>query len=334
MLIGGASKRPEGIDGLIEPRVLARLERLDVTSRKMFPGKLQGERRSKRRGRSVEFDDYRTYAPGDDLRFIDWNVYARLDRLFVKLFLEEEDLALHVALDASASMDGGGEEGDGGVPDKLLFSARLAALLCAVGLVNQNRVGVTVFGAPGQGSVARLADCRGRKNVARAANFILDHAWAGRSGPAVTGGESGPGARFGEALTTIARMRVGKGVMVVISDFLVPDGYERGLRALAAAGGYDTYCLQVLSPAEIEPERSAQGGVTGDLRLTDVETGRASEVTVTAPLIKRYKERLESYCEGLAAFCRARELTYLLVRTDVSVEQLVFRTLRRAGMVG
>ena len=117
------------MDELLGPDLAARLDRLDVISRKIFAGKLPGERRSKRRGRSVEFDDYREYVPGDDLRHIDWNVYARLDRFFIKLFREEEDLAVHILLDASPSMDAGGGERE---PSKLVFAQRLAMAVAYV----------------------------------------------------------------------------------------------------------------------------------------------------------------------------------------------------------
>lgn len=355
MIVGAATPRPTRIEDLLESRLSARLDRLDFRSRKVFAGKLQGERRSKKRGQSSEFDDYREYVSGDDLRHIDWNVFARFDRLFIKLFLEEEDLALHVALDASASMDSGD-------PSKLLFGARLAMALAYVGLCGNNRVGLSVFGAPGMPgmfttnpdregagllnpdreggassdpAISRLADLRGKHHVPRIAKFLMDSAWpeSRRSGPAGGAGLTS----FSDALTTIARERVGKGVMVVISDFLIDPqagGYEGGLRSLAAAGGYDTWCMQVLSPSELEPEREIQAGVTGDLRLTDVETGRATEVTITAPLIRKYKERLERYCNGLHSYCAARQITHVLARSDASLETLIMETLRRQGMVG
>src|SRR5687767_12538156 len=92
---------------LLPPELLARLERLELVSRKVFRGRLKGERKSRRKGQSVEFADFRAYVPGDDLRFVDWNLYARLDRLFLKLFLEEEDLHVYFLVDASPSMDFG-----------------------------------------------------------------------------------------------------------------------------------------------------------------------------------------------------------------------------------
>jgi hypothetical protein len=345
MIISGGNERPKRLEDLIDGRLIARLDRLDYRTRRIFAGRLQGERRSKRRGQSVEFDDYRDYVPGDDLRHIDWNVYARFDRLFIKLFLEEEDLSVHIALDASPSMEAGS-------PAKLLFAARLALALACIGLAGNNRVGVSVFGAPMAGGmsegspvgapaagVVRLPELRGRHHLQRIARFLLDSAWAegGRNAPAAAG------AAFSDSLTAIARRRTGKGVMLVISDFLVPPepdeperpGYERGLRALAAAGGYDTCCLQILSPGEVEPELEikADGG-DGDLRLTDIETGRAAEVTITAAMLRKYKERLEGYCAALHAFCAARAMTHILARSDADLEPLLLDTLRRRGLVG
>src|SRR5215470_8351509 len=125
-------------DLLLDPTFMARLDQLDLISRKLLAGKMKGERRSKRRGQSVEFDDYRNYVVGDDLRFIDWNIYARLDRLFLKLFLEEEDLALYVLLDVSKSCDYGD-------PNKATYIKKVAAALAYIGLVNYNRVSVTAF---------------------------------------------------------------------------------------------------------------------------------------------------------------------------------------------
>ncbi len=355
MLPHAGGSHPSRIDDLITGRLLARIERLDLRSRRVFAGKLQGERRSKRRGRSVEFDDYRLYTPGDDLRFIDWNVYARFDRLFIKLFLEEEDLALHLAIDASASMDAG-------VPDKLVFTARLALALACIGLVQNNRVGLTIFGLPSghpaaPRGIATLPDLRGRRNIQPIGHFLLDTLWpAGRTATpqALRASETS----FNDALTTIARLRVGKGVMILLSDFFVPphpgaepadarsssrpadhdllppSGYERGLRALAAAGGYDTFCLQVLSPGELEPEREADRGLAGDLRLTDIESGAHAEVTLTPALIRAYKQRLENYCAALHSFALAREMTHLLIRSDADLESLILDTLRRQGLVG
>ncbi|MFG0293595.1 MAG: DUF58 domain-containing protein [Phycisphaerales bacterium JB050] len=333
MQIVGMPTRPERPEELLPPSLMRRLDRLDIRSRKMFPGKLQGERRSKKRGQSVEFDDFRQYVRGDDPRFIDWNVYARMDRLVLKLFLEEEDMALHIAVDASGSMRAGqGEQ------CKLVYAARLAMALGYVGLVKQNRVGITVFGRTTEaGGLTRLPDIRGRHQVRRMSQFVVDHMYPESrvdTGAALQEDEK---AGFNAALTSIARQRIGKGVMVVISDFLIPGGYEQGLKSLAAAGGYDTYCLQLLTPEEIDPSKqlgTTGGTLLGDLRLTDIETGGATEVTITKELMKRYRERVQEYCDGLSRYCAARAMNHMLVTTDQDIEPLILDTFRRRGLLG
>ena len=335
MLAGSVTDRPIRPEELLDPGLLARLERVDIRSNKMFPGKLQGERRSKKRGQSVEFDDYRNYVPGDDLRFIDWNVYARLDKLFVKLFLEEEDLALHLILDASASMHAG-------LPSKARFAAQLALALGHIGLVNNNRVTLSVFGAPNQENIARLPDLRGRRHTRRLAQFVTEQVWPFPPGSPPPSGGPAERASFDGALNTIARMRVGKGVMVLLSDMLIPNGYEQGLRSLAAAagatgvgssGGYDIHCLQVLAPEELDPAKLLEDGFSGDVRLTDIETTRDAEVTLAPDLIRAYRTRLEAYTANLHDFCTARGMGHLLLRTDMPVEGVVLGALRKSGLV-
>jgi len=324
MLSSSTSDRPTKPEHLLPPRLAAQIERLDLRSHKFFAGKLQGERRSKRRGRSAEFDDFRNYVRGDDLRFIDWNAYARFQKLFVKIFLEEEDLSLQIVVDASSSMNTG-------TPNKLLYSCRLAMALAYVGLVQNNRVGVTVFGSPGVPRPARWSERRGRHNAPGVGKFLIDHALGAHEA-----GPSQPGNDFETSLSQLAQRRVGSGVMVVISDFLIEGGYERGLRNLAAAGssrarGFDIFCLQVLSPAEIDPAIEVKAGVTGDLRLTDIESGKASEITMSDALLKRYRERFEVYRDRLEGYCAAREIRALLLPTDTPVEDVLLDRLRHGA---
>jgi uncharacterized protein (DUF58 family) len=302
----GTLQRPKRIDDLIDSRLMAKLDQLDVVSRKIFAGKLQGERRSKRRGVSVEFADYRHYAHGDDLRFVDWNIYARLDRLFLKMFLEEEDLSLVLVIDGSASMDWG-------EPNKFIYCQRLAMALGYIGLVNQNRVTLCTFT---EGRLQRLPGLRGRRRVKEMGAWILDQA---------PGGDS----RFNDAMRALALSRQGKGVMIIMSDFLFKEGYEKGLRYLAG-GGYDTFAIQVLSPAEIDPGRH---GLAGDLRLVDVEDEDSAEVTVSAALLKRYKENLDAYCGKLREFCVRRGMMHLTIDTSTSLEALLLDYLRRRGLL-
>ncbi len=311
------------------PELAARLDRLDLLSRKLLSGKLPGERRSKRRGRSVEFDDFRDYIPGDDLRHIDWNVYARLDRLFVKLFREEEDLALNLVVDASPSMDAG-------EPSKALLAHRLAMALAYVGVANQNRVSVTVFG--GAERPRQLAPLRGRASARRIAAFLLDSF--------EPSSHASPPDALNQALRLVARTRAGRGIVGVISDFLPADApaqgepdlaawYRPGLNALtsAGAGGFDTYAIQVLSPGELDPAAEARAGLLGDLRLTDAESLRAREVTISSALIARYRKAIDAYTTRLHADCAARGVWHAVVRSDADPGAFILGALRRGGLV-
>jgi uncharacterized protein (DUF58 family) len=319
--------RPESIDDLLSPELIARISGLDYTSRKIFTGKLKGERRSKKRGESVEFADHRPYVSGDDLRHIDWNIFGRLDRLFLKLFLEEEDLALHIVMDCSASADCG-------APSKFLFMQRLAMALGYIGLVNLNRVTLSAIGgvlertgetdpqrreqmAPGAATVHALRDIRGRRRTRDLARFLCALRPAGA-------------APFSEACKRIALSRRGKGIMLVLSDFFIKEGYESGLRLLVGRG-YDVMCMQVLAPQEVDP--TGPEGLAGDLRLKDVEDGDLAEVTISAPLLKRYKANLAAYCDQLREFCARRDMSLLTVRSDTPLDTLILDYLRKRGVV-
>ncbi len=299
-------KPPERVDDLIDSELMGKLDQVDVLSRKIFAGKLQGERRSKRRGISVEFADYRHYAHGDDLRFVDWNIYARLDKLFLKMFLEEEDLSVLIAIDASASMDWG-------TPSKFIYCQRVAMALGYIGLANHNRVTLYSFDSEG---VRPLPNLRGRRRTREMGAWIL------RQEPGGAGG-------FTDAMRTIALNRQGKGVMVILSDFMLKEGFEKGLRYLAG-GGFDIFCLQVLSPQEIDPGKH---GLAGDLRLTDIEDEDVAEVTVSAALLRRYKENLNSYCGRLRDFCVRRGIMHVTIDTNMDLTTLLLDYLRKRGLL-
>jgi uncharacterized protein (DUF58 family) len=272
----------------------------------MLAGKLKGERRSKRRGQTVEFADYRNYVVGDDLRFIDWNVYARLERLFLKLFLEEEDLSLYLILDVSKSCDYGD-------PNKALYLKKVAAALGYIGLVNYNRVHIAAIG---DGVVAETGALRGRRRVAQMIDFVGKLEATGPS-------------NLAEACRRFALGHRQKGICVVLSDFFDKGGYENGLRYIAG-GKYDLFCVQTLSPQEIEPEKTLQG----DLKLRDLEDDDMAEVSITQPLIKQYKANLNAYCLGLKDYVTKRGGTYLFTSTAVPFDTLVLNYLRERGLLG
>lgn len=295
---------PNPSAALLDSAFMARLDQLDVMSRKMLAGKMKGERRSKRRGQSVEFADYRNYVVGDDLRFIDWNIYARLDRLFLKLFLEEEDLSLYVIVDVSKSTDYGD-------PHKALYIKKVAAALGYIGLVNYNRVNVT---AMADGIVAETGAMRGRRQVARMIDFLQRLAPAGPS-------------YFADSCKRFALAHRNKGVCVVLSDFFDKGGYEAGLRYVAG-GKYDLFCVQALSPQEIDPD------LQGDLKLRDMEDDDLAEVSITQPLLKQYKANLNAYCLALKDYVTRRGGTYLFTSTAVPFDTLVLNYLRERGLLG
>jgi uncharacterized protein (DUF58 family) len=289
---------------LLDPSFMARLDQLDILSRKLLAGKLKGERRSKRRGQSVEFADYRDYSVGDDLRFIDWNIYARLDRLFLKLFLEEEDLSLYILLDVSKSCDYG-------TPNKAQYMKQVAAALAYIGLVNYNRVYLC---AVSNGVVAETGALRGRRRVGQMIDFVNKLQPQGAS-------------HFAEACRRFALTHRHKGVCVVLSDFFVKEGFEQGLRYVAG-GKYDLFCVQVLAPQEIEPD------LVGDLKLKDVEDDDMAEVSITQPLMAQYRKNLNAYCLSLKDYLRRRGGVYLFTSTAVKFDTLVLNYLRERGLLG
>ncbi len=242
---------------LLSPQLLTQLERLEIVTRKIFRGRTKGERLGKRTGQSVEFADFRNYVPGDDVRFIDWNTYARLDRLFLKMFFEEEDLRVFTLIDASRSMDFGS-------PTKLRYAKQLAAALGFIGLARGDRVKVETLGqAPHRVSQA----WRGRANLARVVSQL----------EAIAPEKEVP---LAEGIKNFMLRNPGQGVLVVVSDLMDKQGYEAAFRYLLSRS-MDVYIVHVLSVEELEPD------LQGDLQLLDCEDGATVEVTASAPLLRR-----------------------------------------------
>jgi uncharacterized protein (DUF58 family) len=291
------------IQPLLDPEFLARLEQLELVSKKIFLGRMRGERKSKRKGQSVEFADYRNYVVGDDLRFLDWNLFARLDRLFIRLFMEEEDLHFYVLLDNSLSMDFGN-------PTKLRFAKQVAAALGFIGLVNMDRVVIEAFN---DRLTQSLPAVRGRRSLWRMMDFLQKIESAGPSD-------------LKKALRTFSLKCSGKGIVVLLTDFMDKGGYEDALRYLVARQ-LDIYVIQILSHEEIDPE------IVGDLKLVDIEDEDVAEITVSAPLLKRYKQNLAVFRAALHQFCSRRGITYLFTSNQVPFDRLVLTYLRQRGLV-
>lgn len=282
---------------------MTKLEQLEILSRKIFAGRMKGERRSKKKGESVEFADYRNYVVGDDLRFLDWNIYARLERLLLKLFMEEEDLNVTVLFDVSKSMDWG-------TPHKGLYVKRVAAALAYIGLVNYDRV--SLYGYSND-LVHEMRAVRGRRLVGQVIQFLEDLSYAGPS-------------NMTKVCKRFAVRHTGKGVVIVLSDFLDKGGYADGFRYLLSRD-LDLYAIQVLSPEEIDPT------LVGDLKLRDIEDDDVAEITISAPLLKKYKANLQAYCTELKDHCTRRGISYLFTNTRVPFDTLVLAYLRQRGLL-
>jgi uncharacterized protein (DUF58 family) len=290
-------------DQLLDPEFRTRLEQLSLVSRKIFAGKMRGERLSKRKGESAEFADYRNYVVGDDLRFLDWNIYARLDALFLKLFLQEEDLHISILLDVSRSMDWG-------EPHKGLYARRIAAAIAYIGLVNYDRVSIYAYS---NGLQYELSGVRGRRLMFKVIDFLTRAEYDGVS-------------NLGAACKQFAIRHPQPGIVLVLSDFFEKGGFEDGLRYLLGRN-YDLYTVQVLSPEEVDPP------LVGDLRLTDAEDDDVAEVTISRALINRYKRNLEAYCSHLREYCTRRGVSYLFTTTETPFDQIVLSYFRRRGLL-
>jgi len=301
-----STEQPEAVSSkgeLLTAEFLAKLEQLELVSRKIFLGRMKGERLSKRRGQSVEFADYKSYVPGDDIRFLDWNIYGRLDRLFVKLFLEEEDLHVYLLIDTSASMGFG-------QPAKLWYAKQAAAALAFIALTNHDRVLLTGF----SNELSQpFGPARGRAEFWRLAEYLTELRASGLS-------------RLTEATRQLALRYTGKGIVILFSDFLHKEGYESGLRYLLARE-YDVYAIHIMSRDELEPQ------LQGDLRLIDSEDGDVADVTISAPLIKRYKQQVQAFRSELRQWCTKKGVTYAFVTSDSPFEELVFNYLRKRGLI-
>ena len=288
---------------LLSPQLLSQLERMELVSRKIFRGRMKGERRSRRKGQSVEFADFRNYVPGDDLRFIDWNMYARLDKLFLKLFMEEEDLHFYALIDGSASMGFGD-------PTKFFYAKQLAAALGYIGLCRADRVKIEMLDDARANSAPVL---RGKQNLWQMLEYL-------------NGLQPGTNVTLDDAIKSFCLRNTGKGILVLITDLMDKTGYEAALKYLVSQN-LDIYVIQVLSQPEIDPD------ITGDLKLVDCEDADIAEISVSQRLIDRYRQTLATFIEQARDFCLRRGIVYMMTSTERPVDKLVSRYLRQRGLV-
>jgi uncharacterized protein (DUF58 family) len=311
---------------LLDPIFLRKLERLRIQARRAFPGTVRGERRSTRRGASVEFRDFRKYEPGDDFRHVDWSIFARLERLMLRQFVEEEDVRIDILFDQSRSMHFGQPV------TKSDFARRAAASLAFLAISTLDRVGVTAFDSTLR---ARIRPMRGRSHLHSILSFLEglpNDREAGSNAPA-EGSDSSAGiaddssqaTNLSNVLRSFQRSNSRPGIVFLISDFLDPGEFRREMKLLNQRG-FDLNLIQVLAPEELRPE------IRGDLMLVDSETGAAREVTVNERMLATYRAALSSYTASLESFCRATGVGYIMVTADVSFEDLLLKRLVEGRM--
>ena len=291
------------MSALLTPELLRRLEQFQLLAARRAKSSAKGERRSQARGQSVEFADYRNYVAGDDLRYLDWNLYGRLDRLFLKLYEEERELPVRIFLDCSESM-GFGE------PRKFDFARQVAASIGYVALCGFDRVTIVPFPNEGENLVTSgaLRSVRGRKSALQFFQSLNQL-------------KVGGAASFNEALRRGALEARQAGVAIVLSDFLDPAGYDKGLTALVSRG-FQVNAVQILSPDELAP------GTYGDLKLVDSESGAMQEVTFGRYRLHAYQQTVQNFIQKMREFCSARGVNFFSVSSAMKLEELLLKQLR------
>lgn len=284
---------------------LRKLEQLSLVARRIRQGQFRGEKRSLRRGQSVEFADYRNYTRGDDLRALDWNIYARLERPFIKLFEEEIDQSVHILLDASASM---AFPPALAAQNKWHYARRLAASLGYIALANHDRLHLGTLSA---GEVRLWGPERHRQAFARMLDFLEAESAQGET-------------HLGTALTRYARRVKRAGLLFIVSDLLSDENYRDGLTALQQRG-HEISLLHILSPDEVSPV------LAGDFQLRDSETDATQDVTANATLHKLYRQHFEVWQREISQFCAKRNINYIFITTDTPFEQIILQHLRKRG---
>ncbi|MDZ4671104.1 MAG: DUF58 domain-containing protein [Phototrophicales bacterium] len=304
---------------LLDDGIRKKLDSLMLIANKVRGGAIKGERRSNKRGTSIEFADYRNYTQGDDLRRLDWNVYARTNRPYIKVLEDEEDLAVHLLIDNSASMDFPNPKyaDDQASPapiahnlNKFLYAKRLASALGYIALNTNDRMSMTALNPIGD---SFFAPARGRVQSVRLLRFAQSLTADGTTDLNV-------------ALRTYA-LRAGRaGLCFVFTDMFSPSGYLDGFNVLLGKG-HEVVLVHILSPEDLMPP------MAGDLRLVDVETGITEEVSLDATLRMAYIRRVEAWRDEIRAQCAKRGVHYLFISTDMPLERVLLYDLRKLNIV-
>ena len=295
---------------LLTPQFLKRLDPFYIRSQHVFRSKFRGERRSLNRGTGMEFADYRVYEPGDDLRHVDWNIYARLDRLFIKLFHTDEDLPLVLLIDNSRSMEFG-------LPTKLTCAKQIAAALGYIALAHADSVAVYTFA---ERLSPTLPPTTGKSQFPRLTKALDTIAASGQT-------------RFTECLKRLPVYQRRAGTVVILSDFLDPIGYADGFKLLSGRG-FSLTAIHLISPEEIDPQKHLENTPTGgDWLVEDVETGETKAVTMNAETLAQYRDQQQAFCSNLQRFCTDHGIGYAKLESNTSVESFILQELHRTGFI-
>ena len=288
---------------MLSPEFLTKLDQLRIHCQKPFCGRFRGDRRSLNRGTGVEFADYRLYQHGDDLRYLDWNIYARFEKLFIKLFQADEELPVSILIDTSQSMQFG-------EPTKLHYAKQLAAALGYISLANSDRVALYTLA---ERLTTALPSTYGKSQF-------------GRIQRALTPIEASGTTNLTECLTQLATHQPQAGVVIVLSDFLDSAGYTEGINALLGRG-FALTLIHIQCQEEIEPPP------TGEWRLEDTETGETKEITINEETITHYQNRQKEFCEHLQSYCTKQGIGYIRIHTNVDYESVIGQDMQRAGFI-
>jgi uncharacterized protein (DUF58 family) len=287
--------------GWLSEDFIRRLEQLTFFSKRLFYGGMKGDALSRRQGSSVEFADYRRYQPGDDIRYIDWSLYARLDKLLVKLFQDETNIYIYILVDKSLSMDFG-------VPTKLKYGLKVAAALSYIGISNMEQVGISLFSSQLE---QQVPPSRGKTQIMYLFEFLSN---------ITPGGQT----NLNQSLQMFAASAPQPGIAIIISDFWDGKGYEAGLRYLLQKR-FEVSLIQLFTPEEYTPTQ------TGPLVIKDVEGREQINLNVNQRMLKRYHRLMTDYNRQLADFCQTYNITYLPTLTRLPFEELVLRYMRIRG---
>ena len=290
------------VESFLDDDFLRKLEKLKILIQKGKKGPVRGEHVSWRSGTSLEFLEYRKYQPGDDFRYVDWNVYGRLDKLFIKLFRSEEDLTLHFLVDMSQSMGSGN-------PSKEIYAKKIAAALSYIGLANLDRVGVTSF-TDSLGETRSPE--RGRQAYLSVLKYLLSLKPEGKTD-------------LNSCLTEYASVSKRPGIAIILSDLLDPKGFEKGLEALSY-GKFDIALIQILDREELFPSLS------GYLMLKEVETGEIKKITLDGALLELYRKKIRVFLENVKDLCRNSGIDYYLSDTSIPFEGFLLDYLTKATL--